>query len=197
MTRAGSNGGVIRVIRATVSTIINLSGAITPLKLVCMLFLLCVFCVSVVHFMRNDSHRVFRFGGQLREGAVGDSVCEPKDIISLGDEISTDSIMSGVDATKQITAIMEKDPELKKGWDAFSLNATLFKFAATMRSKPDEQAIRKVMADGAAKKDYDCTMGGLLNRLESSDLSVAQKDAIKKYATKMINVGQCLGWCKD
>ena len=172
----------------------------TPLKIACLLFLLCVFCVSAVHFMRNDSHRAFRFGSgggdPLREGAVGGG-CEPKDIISLGDELSTDDIMSGLDETKKIGAIMGKDPALKKAWDAFSLNATLFKFAATMRSKPDEQAIRKVMADGAAKKDYDCTMGGILTRLESSDLSVAQKDAIKKYATKMTNIGQCLGWCKE
>ena len=168
----------------------------TPLQIACLLFLLCAFCVSAVHFMRNDSHRAFRFGGPLREGAVGGG-CEPKDIISLGDEISTDAVMSGVDETKKIGAIMGKDPALKKAWDAFSLNATLFKFAATMRSKPDEQAIRKVMADGAAKKDYDCTMGGILTRLESSELSVAQKDAIKKYATKMTNIGQCLGWCKD
>ena len=64
-------------------------------------------------------------------------------------------------------------------------------------AKPDEQAIRKIMAEGAAKKNYDCTMGGLLSRLESSALSVPQKDAIKKYATKMTNIGQCLGWCKE
>jgi hypothetical protein len=79
----------------------------------------------------------------------------------------------------------------------FNTNAVMFKAAATLRSKPDEQYIRKVMADGAAKKDYDCTMGGIISRLESSKLSVAQKDAIKKYATKMTNIGQCLGWCKD
>jgi len=171
----------------------------TPLQIACLLFLLCVFCVSAVHFMRNDSHRAFRFGfgdSPLREGAVGGG-CEPKDIISLGDEISTDAVMSGIDETKKISAIMGKQPALKKAWDAFSLNATMFKFAATMRSKPDEHAIRKVMADGAAKKDYDCTMGGILALLESSDLSVTQKDAIKKYATKMTNVGQCLGWCKE
>ena len=169
----------------------------TPLQIACLLFLLCVFCVSAVHFMRNDSHRAFRFGGPLREGAIGGGGCEPKDIISLGDELSTNPIISGLEETKKIVAIMGKDPALNKAWNAFSLNATMFKAAATMRSKPDEQTIRKVMADGAAKKDYDCTMGGIITLLESSELSVVQKDAIKKYATKMTNIGQCLGWCKD
>ena len=162
----------------------------TPIQIASLLFLLCVFCVSAVHFMRNDSHRVFRFGGPLREGAVGGG-CEPKDIISLGDEISTNPIISGMEESLKINEILGKDLVM------FNTNAIMFKAAATMRSKPDEQYIRKVMADGAAKKDYDCTMGGIISRLESSKLSVAQKDAIKKYATKMTNIGQCLGWCKD
>ena len=51
------------------------------------LFLLCVFCVTVVHYMHSDARDAFRFGGGdvLREGAVGGG-CEPKDIISLGDD---------------------------------------------------------------------------------------------------------------
>ena len=161
----------------------------TPRQIACLLFLLCVFCVSAVHFMRTDSHRAFRFAA-VREGAVGGG-CEPKDIISLGDEISTNPIISGLEESKKINGIMGKD------MDMFNTNAILFKAAATLRSKPDEQAIRKIMAEGAAKKNYDCTMGGLLSRLESSALSVPQKDAIKKYATKMTNIGQCLGWCKE
>jgi hypothetical protein len=72
----------------------------------------------------------------------------------------------------------------------------MLKAASMMRSKPDEQMIRATLADLATEK-IDCAK--LIERtgkLEKSSLSVQQKDTIKKYATKMVNMGKCIGSCK-
>ena len=45
-----------------------------PVQGFCLLFILCVFCVSATHFIRNESHGVFRFNtgtGTLRETEAG------------------------------------------------------------------------------------------------------------------------------
>ena len=160
------------------------------------LFLLCVFCVAVVHYMRSDAHDAFRFGGGdvLREGAVGGG-CEPKDIISLGDDLASDPLISSMQPNKEIS-VLDKDPKFKDAFGAFWSYSLIFKYAATMRSKPDEQNLRKIMSEGAAKKETDCTMKDLIGTIEATGASADTKNTIKKYATRMTNIGQCLGWCK-
>lgn len=162
------------------------------------LFLLCVFCVTVVHYMRSDAHNAFRFGGGecgvLREGAVGGG-CEPKDIISLGDDLASDPLISSMQIHKDMIAL-DKDPKFKDSFEAFFMNSLIIKYAATMRSKPDEQNLRKIMSEGAAKKTTDCTMKNLIGKIEATSVSADTKNTIKKYATRMTNMGQCLGWCK-
>ena len=150
--------------------------------------------------MRSSSHDVFRFGcGEtLREGLEG---CEPKDIILLGDEMATDPIMSGIEENKTILTRLAGD---KTGSAAGPLTSAIlelsmiFRGASTMRSKPDEQMIRHMMAEFARKKDIECdrmiqVSGDIDN---TTALSVAQKDTLKKYMTKMINMGKCIGACK-
>ena len=178
-------------------------GRIGPVQVFCLLFILCVFCVSATHVMRNESHGVFRFNTVVREGAVGvRGGCEPKDIIALGDRLSSDSIISGFEQNKKITEAINKskstDDKVHGAWNRFQAFVMMAKGAATMRSKPDEQALRKVMAEGAAKKDIDCAaFSNLSKSIETvAGLSAEQKNAIKKYATEMVNMGQCLGWCK-
>ena len=170
-----------------------------PVQAFCLLFILCVFCVSATHFIRNESHGVFRFNtGTLREGAVGGGGCEPKDIIALGDALSTDPIISGIKENKQITEAINKSTlAAQNSWSSFQKFAMMAKGAATMRSKPDEQLIRQIMAQGAASKEVECALFDVLGKeIEPTSLSVEQKNRIKKYATEMANMGQCLGWCK-
>jgi len=175
-------------------------GRIGPVQVFCLLFILCVFCVSATHVMRNESHDVFRFNA-VSEGAVGGR-CEPKDIIAFGDRLSSDSIISGFEQNKKITEAINKskstDDKVKNAWSNFQEFVMMAKGAATMRSKPDEQALRSVMAEGAARKNIDCAeFSDLSKSIESvAGLSAEQKTAIKKYATEMVNMGQCLGWCK-
>lgn len=176
-------------------------GRIGPVQVFCLLFILCVFCVSATHVMRNESHGVFRFNTVVREGAVGvRGGCEPKDIIALGDRLSSDSIISGIEQNKKISEAINKstDDKVKSAWGGFQQFVMMAKGAATMRSKPDEQALRKVMAEGAAKKNIDCAaFSNLSKSIETvAGLSAEQKNAIKKYATEIVNMGQCLGWCK-
>ena len=161
------------------------------------LFLLCVFCITVVHHMRSDAHEAFRFGGGdvLREGAVGGG-CEPKDIISLGDDLASDPLISSMVPTITNETLKNETKEFQDAYFAFNMNTLIFKYAATMRSKPDEQNLRTIMSEGAAKKNTDCTMKNIMGTIESSKLSADQKNTIKKYATRMTNIGQCLGWCK-
>jgi hypothetical protein len=92
--------------------------------------------------------------------------------------------------------VLSKDPEFKDAFTAFLMNSLLFKLAATMRSKPDEQYIRAIISEGATKKETDCTMKNLIGTIESTGASANTKNTIKKYATRMTNMGQCLGWCK-
>ena len=160
------------------------------------LFLLCVFCITAVHYMRSDAHDTFRFGSGdvLREGAVGGG-CEPKDIISLGDDLASEPLISSMQPNKEIS-VLDNDPNFKDSFGALLMNALIFKFAATMRSKPDEQNLRKIMSEGAAKKETDCTMNNLMEKIEATSVSANTKNIIKKYATRMTNIGQCLGWCK-
>jgi hypothetical protein len=72
----------------------------------------------------------------------------------------------------------------------------MFKAASMMRSKPDEQVIRATLADMATKKIECAKIIELTGKLEKSSLSVQQKDTIKKYATKIVNMGKCIGACK-
>lgn len=146
--------------------------------------------------MRSDAHDAFRFGGGdvMREGAVGGG-CEPKDIISLGDDLASDPLISSIVPDNDIN-VLGKDPKFKDAFTAFLMNSLLFKYAATMRSKPDEQNIRKIMSEGATKKETDCTMKNLIGTIEATSVSANTKNTIKKYATRMTNMGQCLGWCK-
>lgn len=181
---------------------IGVVGRIGPVQVFCLLFILCVFCVSATHVMRNESHGVFRFN-TVREGAVGvRGGCEPKDIIALGDRLSSDSIISGFEQNQKITEAIYKskstDEKVNDAWGRFLEFVMMVKGAATMRSKPDEQALRKVMAEGAAKKNIDCAaFSNLSKSIETvAGLSAEQKNAIKKYATEIVNMGQCLGWCK-
>jgi hypothetical protein len=180
--------------------IVNNRRGFGPVQLFCLLFILCVFCVSTTHFIRNKTHGAFRFNaGTVREGAIGGGKCEPKDIISLGDALSTDPIISGIETRKKMSEIIHKtkDDELKTAWGAFEQFVMSAKAAATMRSKPDEQHIRAIMAKGAADKNIDCGMfESLKKKIETTSLSADQKNTIKKYATEMANMGQCLGWCK-
>lgn len=172
-----------------------------PVQFFCVLFILCVFCVSATYFMRTDSHNVFQFytGKTIREGAIGGGGCEPKDIIALGDALSTDPIISGLTQNKQISEVIKnsKSEKVKAVWNDFNKIAIMAKGAAMMRSKPDEQMIRKVMAEGAANKNIDCTkMSEDIKEIETTGLSAEQKNTIKKYTSEMVNMGQCLGWCK-
>lgn len=180
--------------------IVNNRRGFGPVQLFCLLFILCVFCVSVTHFIQNKSHGAFRFNaGTVREGATGRGKCEPEDIIALGDALSTDPIMSGIEENKKMNEIIMKSPSnpLKDAWSNFQSFVIMPKAAATMRSKPDEQQIRRVIAEGAAKKNIDCGMFETLKKqIETTSLSAAQKNKIKKYSTEMANMGQCLGWCK-
>jgi hypothetical protein len=162
----------------------------------CLLFILCVACITATHYMRSSSHDVFRFGcGEtLREGLEG---CEPKDIILLGDEMATDPIMSGIEENKTILTRLKNDDAIMLTSAILELSM-LFKGASTMRSKPDEQMIRHMMAEFARKKNIDCDMMIQLSSTidNTTALSVAQKDTLKKYMTKMINMGKCIGACK-
>ena len=172
-----------------------------PVHIFCLFFILCVFCVSAAHFMRSESHNLFRFnpyGGTIREGVVGGG-CEPKDIISLGDRLASDPVISGMDQNKQISEAINKSTEAAKNlWGGFQMFVTMARAAATMRSKPDEQHIRKIMADGATKKEIDCEMFKMLPKeIEAvAGLSAEQKNTIKKYTNEFLIMGQCLGWCK-
>lgn len=163
----------------------------------CLLFILCVACITATHYMRSSSHDVFRFGcGEtLREG-LG-SGCEPKDIILLGDELASDPIMSSIEENEKIGKLLKDDEELRDLWAVLMQFSMMFKAASMMRSKPDEQMIRGTLAEMATKK-IECAKiieltGG---KLEKSSLSVQQKDTIKKYATKIVNMGKCIGACK-
>lgn len=179
-----------------------INGRIGPVQIFCLFFILCVFCVSATQFIQNGSHGAFGFGFGFgfREGAVGGGSCEPKDIIAFGDRLSSDSIISGFEQNKKITEAIGKstDEKVKTAWSKFQEFVMMAKGAATMRSKPDEQSIRKIIAEGAAKKNIDCAAFETLSKeIESvAGVSAEQKNAIKKYATEMVNMGQCLGWCK-
>ena len=178
--------------------LLSSASALTVIFYASSLFLLCVFCVTVVHYMRSDAHDAFRFGGEwgaLREGAVGGG-CEPKDIISLGDDLASDPLISSMVPTITNETMKNESKEFQDAYGAFTMNTLIFKYAATMRSKPDEQNLRKIMSEGAAKKNTDCTMKNIMGTIEASKLSADQKNTIKKYATRMTNIGQCLGWCK-
>jgi hypothetical protein len=162
----------------------------------CLLFILCVACITATHYMRSSSHDVFRFGcGEtLREG-LG-SGCEPKDIILLGDELASDPIMSSIEENEKIGKLLKDDEELRELWGALMQFSMMFKAASMMRSKPDEQMIRATLADMATNK-ADCKkLIEMSSKLEKSSLSVQQKDTIKKYLTKMVNMGKCIGFCK-
>ena len=161
----------------------------------CLLFILCVACITATHYMRSSSHDVFRFGcGEtLREG-LG-SGCEPKDIILLGDELASDPIMSSIEENKKIGELLKDDNELGNLWRTLLQFSMMFKAASMMRSKPDEQMIRGTLAEMATKKE-DCNKLMDSRNLEKSSLSVQQKDTIKKYLTKMVNMGKCIGFCK-
>jgi hypothetical protein len=165
----------------------------------CLLFILCVACITATHYMRSSSHDVFRFGcGEtLREG-LG-SGCEPKDIILLGDELASDPIMSSIEENKKIGELLkdDKDKELRDLWAVLMQFSMMIKAASMMRSKPDEQIIRGTLAEMATKTKIECAkIIELTGTLEKSSLSVQQKDTIKKYATKMVNMGKCIGACK-
>ena len=162
----------------------------------CLLFILCVACITATHYMRSSSHDVFRFGcGEtLREG-LG-SGCEPKDIILLGDELASDPIMSSIEENEKIGKLLKDDEKLGNLWGSLLQFSMMFKLASMMRSKPDEQMIRASLADLATKKQ-DCNeLMDMSRNLEKSSLSVQQKDTIKKYLTKMVNMGKCIGYCK-
>ena len=162
----------------------------------CLLFILCVACITATHYMRSSSHDVFRFGcGEtLREG-LG-SGCEPKDIILLGDELAADPIMSSIEENKKIGELLKDDEELGNLWSSLLQLSMMFKAASMMRSKPDEQMIRAAVADMATQKIECAKIMEVTGKLEKSSLSVEQKDTIKKYATKMVNMGKCIGCCK-
>ena len=157
-------------------------------------FAVALICVTAVHYIRSESHYAFRFGGgeTLIEGASNG--CEPKDIIALGDELSTDKLISSmVDKPKNL----DKHPELKKSMEKFNMFTMMVKFASTMRSKPDEQMIRKTFSEMASKKDMDCKMNNLLKHIDSGPHSADEKGVYKKYATRFEEIGNCLGACKE
>lgn len=161
-------------------------------------FTVFVICVSAVHYIRASSHEVFRFGGgeTLIEGASNG--CEPKDIVALGDELSKNTLISSM-KTKEgqgLNVNLDKFPELKTSMEEFFMNTILFKFASTMRSKPDEQKIRQVFSDMATKKKTDCKMNNLLKHIDSGPYSADDKLEIKKYATRFEEIGKCLGICR-
>ncbi len=186
------------------------NGRIGPVQIFCLFFILCVFCVSATHFIRNESHSAFGFSaGTIREGAVNKGGCEPKDIIALGDRLSSDSIISGIEENKKLTEAIDKmyvdrnvgnakPPPVYKNWDTFQQFVIMAKGAAAMRSKPDEQMIRKIIAEKAVKKEIDCVAFQLLStEIETvAGVSAEQKNAIKRYTNEMVNMGHCLGWCK-
>ena len=157
-----------------------------------------VICVTAVHYIRASSHEVFRFGGgeTLIEGATNG--CEPKDIIELGDELSKNTLISSMKPKEGggLNVDLKKFPELKKSMNEFFMNTMLFKFASTMRSKPDEQTIRQSFSDMATKKDTDCKMNNLLKHIDSGPYSADDKLQIKKYATRFEEIGKCLGICR-
>lgn len=157
-----------------------------------------VICVTAVHYIRASSHEVFRFGGgeTLIEGATNG--CEPKDIIELGDELSKNTLISSMKPKEGggLNVDLKKYPELKKSMNEFFMNTMLFKFASTMRSKPDEQTIRQSFSDMATKKDTDCKMNNLLKHIDSGPYSADDKLQIKKYATRFEEIGKCLGICR-
>lgn len=157
-----------------------------------------VICVTAVHYIRSSSHEAFRFGGgeTLIEGATNG--CEPKDIIELGDELSKNTLISSMkqDKGKGLNTDLEKYPELKKSMNEFMMNTILFKFATTMRSKPDEQKIRQAFSEMATKKETDCKMNNLLKHIDSGPYSADDKLQIKKYATRFEEIGKCLGICR-
>jgi hypothetical protein len=131
-------------------------------------FAVALICVTAVHYIRSSSHEAFRFGGgeTLVEGASNG--CEPKDIIALGDELSNDPLIS---ALKSDAKSLEKYPELQKSMQQFGMFTIMTKIASTMRSKPDEQMIRKTFSELASKKDMDCKMNDLLKRIDSGPYS--------------------------
>jgi hypothetical protein len=161
-------------------------------------FTVFVICVSAVHYIRASSHEVFRFGGgeTLIEGASNG--CEPKDVIALGDELSKNTLISSIKTNEGqgLNVKLDKFPELKKSMEAFFMNTILFKVSSTMRSKPDEQAIRHVFSDLATKKETDCKMNNLLKHIDSGPYSADDKLQIKKYATRFEEIGKCLGICR-
>lgn len=157
-----------------------------------------VICVTAFHYIRASSHEVFRFGGgeTLIEGATNG--CEPKDIIELGDELSKNTLISSMQ-TKEgqgLNVDLKDLPALKKAMEAFFMNTLLFKFASTMRSKPDEQKIRQVFSDMATKKETDCKMNNLLKHIDAGPYSADDKLEVKKYATRFEEIGKCLGICR-
>lgn len=155
-------------------------------------------CVTAVHYIRNQSHQMFRFGGgeTLIEGATNG--CEPKDIIALADELSQDTLISNMKPAegKGLNVSLDKYPELKKSMEQFFTFAFLTKFTSTMRSKPDEQKIRQQFSDMATKKETDCKMNNLMKHINSGPYSADDAATIKKYATRFEEIGNCLGICK-
>ena len=166
----------------------------STVSFVAAVFAVALICVTAVHYIRNSSHAVFRFGGgdTLVEGASNG--CEPKDIVALGDELSQDPMISSM---KKKPQSLEKYPELKKSMEQFGMLAIMTKFASTMRSKPDEHMIRKTFSDMASKKDMDCTMNNILKHIDSGPMLPDEKTAIKKYAARFEELGQCIGACKE
>jgi hypothetical protein len=157
-------------------------------------FAVALICVTAVHYIRSSSHEAFRFGGgeTLVEGASNG--CEPKDLITLGDQLSNDPLISGL---KSVPKSLDKYPELQRSIGQFSTFVMLTKFATTMRSKPDEQMIRKTFSDMAVEKNIDCKFNDLLKRIDSGPHSADEKGVFKKYATRFEELGNCLGVCKE
>jgi hypothetical protein len=157
-------------------------------------FVVAIICVTAAHYIRSESHYAFRFGGgeTLIEGASNG--CEPKDIIALGDELSSDTLISALNANPKN---LDKYPELKKSMEQFNMFTMLIKMSSTMRSKPDEQMIRKTFSDMASKKELDCKMNNLLKHIDSGPHSADEKSVYKKYATRFEEIGNCLGVCKE
>lgn len=166
----------------------------STVSFVAAVFAVALICVTAVHYIRNSSHGVFRFGGgdTIVEGAS--KGCEPKDVVSLGDELSQDPMISSL---KKKSPSLEKYPELQKSMQQFNMFTMMFKIASTMRSKPDEQLLRAMFSDMASKKDMDCTMNNMLKHIDSGPMSSDEKNAIKKYTTRFEEMGHCIGACKE